>query len=72
RKTSHCKSKVARVTSKLAQSAEAEVQFARGEILFSRAQSNSALRRETSAGFDMAPFSLPVIGSRFVIDNGLA
>jgi len=57
------------VTSKLAQSDEAEVQFARGEILFSRTQSSSDLRRETRAGFDMAPFSLPVVVDSLTLDN---
>mgnify|MGYP003476237752 CR=1 FL=1 len=59
------------MTGALAQSDEAEVQFARGEILFSRTQSSSDLRRETSAGFDMARFQLPIVGYRFVLDSGL-
>jgi hypothetical protein len=60
------------VTSALAQSSEAEVQFARGEILFSVSQKDGALRRDHSAGFDMAPFSLSVIVARFALDSGLA
>jgi len=60
------------VTGALAQSDEAEVQFARGEILFSASQKDGALRRDHSAGFDMAPFSLPVVGYRFVLDSSLA
>jgi len=60
------------VTGALAQSDEAEVQFARGEILFSRTQSSSDLRRETSAGFDMAPFSLSIVVDCFALDNDLA
>jgi hypothetical protein len=59
------------VTSKLAQSDEAEMQSARSEILFSRAQSNNDLRRETSAGFDMARFSLLVVGDSLALDNVL-
>jgi len=57
------------VTGALAQSAEAEVQFARGEILFSRTQSSSDLRRETSAGFDMARFQLLVVDDSLTLDN---
>jgi len=57
------------VTGALAQSDEAEVQFARGEILFSRTQSSSDLRRETSAGFDMARFQLRGVGDSLTLDN---
>ena len=54
------------------QSVRGEVQFARGEILFSRAQSNNDLRRDHSAGFDMARFSLRVVVDSLTLDNGLA
>lgn len=60
------------MTSTLAESGVAEMQSARSETLFSASQKDGALRRETSAGFDMAPFSLSVIVARFALDSGLA
>jgi len=59
------------VTSTLAQSVKAGMQNARGEILFSASQKEWGLRRETRAGFDMAPFSLLVVVARFALDSDL-